>query len=94
MKTFQDRQQQIRRERVEAVIEGRIGSLFQRLPMLCGFLVQDELQVSEVAVDAWPGYTAGPDLYLEIADTLAGIVDERPDATPLLCGRTFARTLQ
>jgi len=40
--------------------------------------VQDELQVSEVAIDAWPGYTAGADLYLEIADTLAGIVDERP----------------
>jgi len=94
MKTFQDRQQQIRRERVEAVIEGRIGSLFQRFPMLCGFLVQDELQVSEVAIDAWPGYTAGADLYLEIADTLAGIVDERPDAAPLLRGRTFARTLQ
>lgn len=37
MKAFQAKQQQIRRERVEAAIEGRIAALFRRLPMLYGF---------------------------------------------------------
>jgi hypothetical protein len=94
MKTFQDRQQQIRRERVEAVIEGRIGSLFQRLPMLCGFALEADLQPAEVSVHSWPGYVAGEDLYNEIVNALADLVDERPDAVELLRGRTFARAIQ
>ena len=94
MKTSQHRQQQIRRERVEAVIDGRIAALFGRLPMLCGFALKADLQPAEVSVHSWPGYVAGEDLYSEIVTELADLVDERPDATPLLSGRTFARTLQ
>jgi len=93
MKTSHDRQQ-IRRERVEAVIDGRIAALFGRLPMLCGFALKADLQPAEVSVHSWPGYVAGEDLYSEIVTELADLVDERPDATPLLSGRTFARTLQ
>ncbi len=94
MKTSQDRQQQIRRERVEALIDGRIAALFGRLPMLCGFAIEADLQLAEVSVHSWPGYVAGEDLYGEIVTALADLVDERPDAVELLRGRTFARALQ
>ncbi len=94
MKTSQDRQQQIRRERVEALIDGRIAALFGRLPMLCGFALEADLQLAEVSVHSWPGYIAGEDLYDEIMTALADLVDERPDAVELLRGRTFARALQ
>ena len=94
MKTSQDRQQQIRRERVEALIDGRIAALFGRLPMLCGFALEADLQLAEVSVHSWPAYVAGEDLYGEIVTALADLVDERPDAVELLRGRTFARALQ
>ena len=94
MKVSQSRQQEIRRERVEAVIEGRIEALFSRVPELSGFSIQQDLQPAEVAVCSWPGYVAGEDLYAEILTTLARLVEERVEAAELLCGRTFARQLQ
>jgi hypothetical protein len=94
MKTSQSRQQEIRRERVEAVIDGRIGALFRRIPMLCGFSVQADLQPAEVSVHSWPGYVASEDLYSDIVAALADAIAERPDAAELLRGRTFARHLQ
>jgi hypothetical protein len=94
MKISQNRQQEIRRERVEAVIEGRVGALFRRVPELSGFSIQQDLQPTEVAVHSWPGYVAGEDLYREILATLADLVEERTEAVELLCGRTFARQLQ
>jgi hypothetical protein len=94
MKTSQSRQQEIRRERVEAVIDGRIGALFRRIPMLCGFSVQTDLQPAEVSVHSWPGYVASEDLYGDIVATLADVIQERPEAEELLRGRTFARHLQ
>jgi hypothetical protein len=94
VKTSQDRQQQIRRERVEAMIDGRIAALFGRAPMLCGFYVPADLQVTEVSVYTWPGYVAGEELYSEIVTALADLVDERPEAVELLRGRTFARAIQ
>jgi len=94
MKTSQSRQQEIRRERVEAVIEGRIDALFRRIPILCGFALEEDLQPIEVAVQTWPGYVAGEELYEDILTTLVDLVEERPDAAELLRGRTFARQLQ
>ncbi|HKC53521.1 MAG TPA: hypothetical protein VKC33_02605 [Burkholderiales bacterium] len=94
MKISQNRQQEIRRERVGAVIEGRIGALFRRVPELSGFSIQWDLQPAEVAVYSWPGYVAGEDLYTEIVTTLADLVEERAEAAELLRGRTFARQLQ
>jgi hypothetical protein len=94
MKTSQSRQQEIRRERVEAVIEGRIGALFRRAPMLCGFSLQADLEAVEVSIYSWPGYVAGEDLYADIAATLADLIEERPEAAELLRSRTFARHLQ
>jgi hypothetical protein len=94
MKTSQSRQQEIRRERVEAVIEGRIDALFRRIPILCGFALEEDLQPTEVSVHTWPGYGPGEDLYEDILTTLVDLVEERPDAAELLRGRTFARHLQ
>jgi hypothetical protein len=94
MKTSQTREQEIRRERVEAVIDGRIGALFRRIPMLCGFALRADLQPAEVAVHSWPGYVAGEELYGDIVATLADLIAERPDAAERLRGRTFARQLQ
>jgi hypothetical protein len=94
MKTSQSRQQEIRRERVEALIEGRIGALFSRIPELCGFSVRHDLQPVEVALHSWPGYTPGEDLYVEIVSALAGLVEERAEIAERLRGRTFARQLQ
>jgi len=94
MKISQSRQQEIRRERVEAVIEGRIGALFRRIPELSGFSIQQDLQPTEVAVHSWPGYVAGEDLYVEIVTALANLVEERTEVADLLRGRTFARQLQ
>ena len=94
MKTSQNRQQEIRRERIEAVIEGRIDALFRRIPILCGFALEEDLQPTEVSVHTWPGYGPGEDLYEDILTTLVDLVEERPDAAELLRGRTFARQLQ
>ena len=94
MKTSQSRQQEIGRERVDAVIDGRIGALFRRVPVLCGFSVQADLAPTEVTVCSWPGYIAGEALYDDIIATLAILVEERPDAAELLRGRTFARHFQ
>ena len=94
MKPTQNRLSETGRQRVEALFEARMGALFQRLPMLCGFSVEQDLLLSDVVIHAWPGYIAGPDLYTEITQALVDLLDERPDATELLRGRTFARTLQ
>ena len=94
MKSLQASQEQIRRERLDAMIEGRIGVLFQRLPMLSGFIVQEDLMIAEVASHSWPGHVPEADLHMQIADALAEIVEERSDAMELLRGRTFARAFQ
>ena len=93
MKPSQDHLPETGRQRA-ALVEARIDGLFQRLPMLSGFLVREDLYVSDVAIHTWPGYTAGADLYEEIADTIAVLLDERPETKELLRARTFARTLQ
>jgi hypothetical protein len=85
-----------------------IDSLFQRYPALAGFSVrglQDvpdncarsgdeaELFVSDIGV--LPSLTTDEygEIFQEIATTLADLLAEHPEATELLCGRTFARTL-
>jgi hypothetical protein len=94
MKTLQATQEQIRRERLDALIAGRIAALFRRLPVLSGFVVQDDLMIAEVATHSWPGHAVDADIHVQIADALGDIVEERPDAVELLRGRTFARAIQ
>ncbi|HKQ29454.1 MAG TPA: hypothetical protein VJT77_12700 [Burkholderiales bacterium] len=80
------------------VIETRMHELFQRLPLLLGFSIQDDLSIAGVEVHSWPGLAWGDDFYDELYDqisaTLADVVNEREDLADLLRGRTLARTLQ
>jgi hypothetical protein len=91
MKPTETRLHEERRQRSAAVLEKHLADLFRRLPMLCGFSMRDDLEVTDVAVQSWPGYVAGEELYRDLMDALANLADERPDAVELLRGRTFAR---
>ena len=91
MKTSEFRVAEGRREHPEAILATHVAALFERLPMLCGFSVQSDLEVVDVAVCTWPGYCAGDDLHDDLLQALAQLADERPDAALLLRGRTFAR---
>ena len=80
-------------ERV-ALFRARVSALFERLPMLCGFHVTEDLQAVEIAVHTWPGWAPPPALAEEIAAALELlIVDGAEDAAALLRGMTFARQL-
>ena len=93
MKPSEQRLNEARRQHTEAIVERHLSQLFQRVPMLAGFCVLPDLEVTELAVSTWPGYTAGRDLYEEVMQSLVELADERPDAVQLMSGRTFARTV-
>jgi hypothetical protein len=95
-------------EAMKKPIPASIESLFQRYPALAGFSVRGlhdipdncsrsgdeaELFVSDIGV--LPSLTTDQygEIFQEIAAALSDIVAEHPEATELLCGRTFARTL-
>ena len=81
------------RERTEAFVAARMGALFEKLPPVCGFSVSQDLAVVDLVWHAWPGYTPSAQLYLDVAEAIGELLDERPSAAELLRGRTFARTL-
>jgi hypothetical protein len=91
MKSSEQRLQAIERKGAEEIVENHVAALFGRLPMLCGFVLAHDLEVAEVTVHTWPGYTAGEDLYEELMQALVDLAEERPDAALLMRGRTFAR---
>jgi hypothetical protein len=93
MKASEIRLQDERRSRTEAIVEEHVHALFSRLPMLSGFALRDDLEFADVAVHAWPGYTAGAEFYEELVQALADLAEERPDAVELMRGRTFARAI-
>ncbi len=93
MKTTQTRLSEERRQRSEAFLEKHLADLFHRLPMLSGFTLQQDLEVSDVTVYSWPGYVAGEELYKDLMVALTDIAEERPDTVELLRGRTFARAM-
>ena len=93
MKASETRLQEARRSRAEAIVEEHVHALFSRLPMLSGFSLRDDLEFADVVVHAWPGYTAGAEFYEELAQALADLAEERPDAVELMRGRTFARAI-
>ena len=93
MKTTQTRLTEERRQRSAAVLEKHLADLFRRLPMLTGFTLRQDLEISDVAVHSWPGCVAGEELYQDLAAALTDLADERPEAVELLRGRTFARAL-
>ena len=93
MKPSEQRQSDSQRQHTEAIVARHLHELFQRLPMLSGFWLRPDLEVAELAVFTWPGYTAGRDLYEEVMQSLVELAEERPEAVQLLRGRAFARTV-
>jgi hypothetical protein len=93
MKPSATRMHEERRQRSQAALEQHLADLFRRLPMLAGFTLRHDLEVSDVAVQSWPGYVAGAELYEDLMTALTELAEERPDADELLRGRTFARAL-
>jgi len=91
MKPSQSRLQENGLQRSEALVEQHVRALFRRMPILCGFALREDLEVSDIAVYTWPGYTAGEDLYRDLMSALAELAEERPEAIELIRGRTFAR---
>jgi hypothetical protein len=91
MKSSEQRTQELERKRAEEIVESHLAALFGRLPMLCGFALRHDLELTEVTVHSWPGYTAGEDFYGDLMQGLVDLAEERPDAALLMRGRTFAR---
>jgi hypothetical protein len=93
MKPSEQRLNEARRQHTEAIVERHLSELFQRVPMLAGFWLRPDLELEELSVFTWPGYTAGRELYDEVMQSLVELAEERPDAVQLMRGRTFARAV-
>ena len=92
MKPTEQLLNETRRQHNEALVARHVHELFQRLPMLCGFLLRSDLEVAELSI-TWPGFTAGARLYEEVMQWLIDLADEQPQAIQLMRGRTFARAM-
>jgi hypothetical protein len=94
MKPSEQRLSEARRHHTEAIIAQHVlHQLFQRLPLLSGFWLRPDLEVAELSVFTWPGYTAGRDLYEEVMQSLVDLAEGGPEAVQLMRGRTFARAV-
>ena len=82
-----------RRQHIEAIVTRHVQQLFQRLPMLSGFWLRPDLEVAEVTVFTWPGFTAGEALREELVQSLVDLAEEHHEAVQLMRGRAFARAL-
>jgi len=91
MKISEQRMNEARRQNTEAIVAQHVHELFQRLPMLSGFWLRPDLEVAELSIFTWPGYTR--DLYEEVMQSLVDLAEERPEAVQLMRGRTFARAV-
>jgi hypothetical protein len=83
---------QARSERI-AIFAMRIAALFEQLPMLCAFRVNEGLEVEEITFqhDARWSKREASDAIQEAVDEL--LDDDVKDAFELLRGRTFARAI-
>jgi hypothetical protein len=92
---------------VEAQLAHVVAELFDRLPCLIGFSVEDLGEIPEepgvaqlerelmlANVETFPRTSDGEALIGEIAAPLLELIDDEPEARALLPGRTFARRLQ
>ena len=93
MKPSEQGLSEARRDHTEAIVARHMHELFKRLPMLSGFWLRPDLEVAELSVFTWPGYTAGRDLYEAVMQSLDEFAEELPEAVQLMRGRTFARTV-
>ena len=78
----------------EQILQASVHGLFDRMPLLVGFHVGEDLSLEAIEFDRLPGFTPTAELYEEIAEALAEAIDEQAEALELLRNRTFARTLQ
>jgi len=77
-------------------LQQQVESLFARCPELWGFSVRaenDELFVSDVGIAPRLSAEQYGEIFQDIAKTLAEFLEETPEATEYLRGKTFARTL-
>ena len=77
-------------------VEQQLQLLFSRCPELSGFAVRgdaDDLFISDVGIAPRLSAEQYGEIYQDIAATLSALLEERPEASDLLRGRTFARTL-
>ncbi len=93
MKASEQRLSEASRQHTEAIVARHVHQLFQRLPMLSGFRLRPDLEVVDLSVFTWPGYTVGQDLYEEVMQSLIELAEERPEVVQLMRGRTFARAV-
>jgi hypothetical protein len=93
MKRSEQRLSEVCRQQTEAIVARHVHELFKRLPMLSGFWLRPDLNVAELSVFTWPGYTAGQDLYEEVMQSLIELAEARPEAVQLMRGRTFSRAV-
>ena len=77
-------------------LEDQLQSLFSRCPDLWGFSVRGENQdlfVSDVGISPRLSAEQYGEIFEDIANTLSEVLEEQPEASEWLRGRTFARTL-
>ena len=79
-------------DRIERDVAARMALLFRRWPGLGGFAVRDGY-VSDIACYPEQTEEEAADLREDIATELVQLLDERPEAAELVCGRTFTRVL-
>ena len=95
-------------EAMKQPLPAPIELLFQRYPALTGFSIRGlddipdncsrsgddgELFVSDIGISPSLTHEEYGEIFQEIASTLSELLAEQPEATELLRGRTFARTL-
>jgi hypothetical protein len=80
-------------ERLEADLAASVAALFRRCPPLCGFSLDGELCVEQVACHPALDRHGAAVIAEEIVRALSELVEEEPAAAELIRGRTFARAL-
>ena len=80
-------------ERLKADLEASVAALFQRCPPLCGFSLDGELCVAQLACHPALDNQRAAVIAEEIVRALSELVDQEPQAAELIRGRTFARAL-
>jgi hypothetical protein len=82
--------------KIQTELQQQVESLFERCPELWGFSVRsenDELFVSDVGIAPRLSAEQYGEIFQDIAKTLSDVLEEAPEASEYLRGRTFARTL-
>ena len=79
----------------QGLIDARVRQAFKRLPHLLAFSFDADLGIADVEVSPCAGCEWGDELYEAVDAEIAALVSDLEDdeASDLLRGRTFARTL-